>query len=123
MRQTREQKRAQLLKAAEALIEEFLDWEEQAHKPNLRQIEDEVLRLRGQLGRQMAEVAVADQDAAQPVEAPLCPKCGVRMRFKGQKRHSVESRVGTLVLSRGYYHCSRCRERVFPPERTACTMG
>ena len=101
------------------MIEEFPDWEEQANKPNLRQIEDEVLRLRGQLGRQMAEVAVAHQDAAQPVEAPLCPKRSERMRYKGQKWHSVESRVGTLALSRGYYHCSRCRERLFPLERAA----
>ena len=35
MRYTREQKRAELLKAAEAMIDEFLDWEEQAAKPNL----------------------------------------------------------------------------------------
>ena len=119
MRHTREQKRAELLKAAEAMIEEFLDWEEQANKPNLTQIEDEVLRLRRQLGQQMAAVAVADQDAVQPVEAPLCPQCGVRMRYKGQKGQTVESRVGTLALRRGYYHCSRCRERVFPPQRAA----
>lgn len=123
MRHTREQKRAELVKAAEAMIEEFLDWEEQANKPNLAQIEDEVLRLRRQLGQQMAAVAIADQDAVQPVEAPLCPKCGERMRYKGQKGQTVESRVGALALRRGYYHCSRCRERVFPPERTACTMG
>jgi hypothetical protein len=30
MRHTREQKRAELLKAAEAMIDEFLDWEERA---------------------------------------------------------------------------------------------
>jgi uncharacterized protein with PIN domain len=116
MRHTREQKRAELLKAAEAMIDEFLDWEEQASKPNLSQIEAEVLRVRGQLCKRMAEVAVADQDAAQPVEAPACPGCGAPMRNKGQKGHTVESRVGTLVIKRGYYHCNRCRKRVFPPQ-------
>ncbi len=35
MKHTREQKRAQLLAAAQAVIEEFLDWEEQANQPNL----------------------------------------------------------------------------------------
>jgi hypothetical protein len=109
-----------LLKAAEAMIEVFLDWEEQANKPDLTQIEDEVLRLRRQLGQQMAEVAIADQAALQPVEAPLCPKCGVRMRYKGQ---TVESRVGTLALRRGYYHCSRCRGRVLPPQRSGRATG
>jgi len=116
MRHTREQKRAELLKVAEAMIEEFLDWEEQAYKPDLTQIEDEVLRVRGQLSERMAEVAVADQDAVQPVEAPLCPSCGGRMRYKGQKGQTVESRVGMLVIQRGYYHCSRCRKRFFPPQ-------
>ena len=34
MKHTREQKRAALLAQAQALIEEFLDWEEQAERPN-----------------------------------------------------------------------------------------
>ena len=46
MKHTREQKRAKLLAAAQAVIEGFLDWEEQAAQPNLTAIEDEVLRLR-----------------------------------------------------------------------------
>ena len=116
MGHTREQKRGELLKAAEAMIEEFLDWEEQATEPNLTQIEDEVLRLRRGLGQRMAEVAIADQAAVQPVAGPRCPQCGEPMRYKGQKERLVESRVGTLAIRRGYYHCRRCRERVFPPQ-------
>ena len=119
MRHTREQKRAELVAAAVTLIDEFLDWEEQAEAPNLTQIEDAVLRVRRGLGQRLAEVAIADQDAVQPVMAPACPQCGEAMRYKGHKARTVESRVGTLAISRGYYHCSRCRERVFPPERAA----
>lgn len=118
MRYTREQKRAELLAAAAAMIEEFLDWEEQAEAPNLSQIEDAVLRGRRELGQRMAEVAIADQDAVQPAVAPACPQCGATMRYKGRKARLVESRVGPLAISRGYYHCRRCRERVSPPERT-----
>ena len=40
MKHTREQKRAALLAQVQALIEEFLDWEEQAERPNLTQIEE-----------------------------------------------------------------------------------
>lgn len=116
MRHTREQKRAELLAAAAVMIEEFLDWEEEAVRPNLTQIEDAVLRVRRELGQRLAEVAIADQDAVQPVAAPVCAQCGEPMRYKGAKERTVESRVGTLTISRGYYHCSRCRERVFPPE-------
>ncbi len=119
MKRTREQKREELLQAAEAMIEELLDWEERATRPNLTQIENRVSRLRQRLGQRMAEVVIADQDAAQPVEAPLCPGCGERMRYKGQKRKNVETRLGTLAIQRGYYYCSRCKKRIFPPQRTA----
>jgi DNA repair exonuclease SbcCD ATPase subunit len=117
MRRTREQKRAELLQAAEAVIEEYLDWEERTSKPNLTQIEDEVLKLRWRLGQRMAEVALADQEATQPVAAPACPTCGQPMRYKGQKALPVESRLGGLRVERGHYYCARCHSGLFPPGR------
>lgn len=119
MRHTREQKRAELLKAAEAMIEEYLDWEEQAVAPNLNQIETAVLQGRRQLSEHMAVVAIADQDAARPVEAPVCPHCGQRMRYKGQKARTIESLVGTLRFKRAYYHCAHCKSEHFPPQESA----
>jgi hypothetical protein len=123
MKRSREQKRDELLKAAQAMIEELLDWEERTAQPNLRQIEETVVQLRQKLGQRMAEVVIADQDAVQPAEAPGCPKCGERMRYKGQKHKAVESRLGTLAIQRGYYHCRRCQQRIFPPQRTTRTVG
>ncbi len=119
MRHTREQKRGELLKAAEAMIDEFLDWEEQAEKPNLSQIEAAVLKMRRQISERMAVVAIEDQDAAHPVEAPLCPHCGKRMHYKGQKARTVESLAGTLRFEGAYYHCDHCKGRHFPPEGSA----
>jgi hypothetical protein len=115
MKYTREQKRARLLATAQAVIEEYLDWEEQADKPTLTAIEDEVLRLRERFGQRLAEVAIADQDAKQPVAAPACPSCGQLMRYKGQKGLDAESRVGLLSLDRGHYYCARCHSGLFPP--------
>jgi hypothetical protein len=80
---TRELKRMELLRAAEAMREESLDWQEQVNKSDLAQIDDEVLRLHRHLGKQLAEVAIADQDAVQPKEAPSCLKCGVPMCYGG----------------------------------------
>ena len=115
MKHTREQKRAKLLAEAQAVIEAFLDWEEQATQPKLTEIEDEVLALRERFGQRLAEVVLADQDAQQPVAAPTCPSCGQPMRYKGQKELTAESRVGLLSLERGHYYCARCHSGLFPP--------
>jgi hypothetical protein len=115
MRHTRVQKRAKLLVAAQAAIEELLDWEEQADRPKLTDIETEVLALRERFGQRMAEVVLADQDAKQPVAAAECPSCGQPMRYKGQKGLEVESQVGLLSLERGHYYCARCHSGLFPP--------
>lgn len=46
MKHTREQKHAKLLAEAQAIVEAFLNWEEQAAQPKLMAIENEVLELR-----------------------------------------------------------------------------
>ena len=115
MKHTREQKRAKLLAAAQAVIEEFLAWEAQAVQPKLTDIETAVLVLCERFGQRMAEVVIADQDAKQPVVAAECPSCGQPMRYKGQKGLEVESQVGLLGIDRGHYYCARCHSGLFPP--------
>lgn len=83
------------------------------------QIEDVALELRGQFGRALAESAIGDQDAQQPVETPVCPTCGAELRYKGRKGLEVESRLGLLEVERGYYYCARCHSGLFPPGRPA----
>ena len=68
MKRSREQKKAELLAEAEALIESLLDWDERTSKPNLRQIEDEVLELRRRFGQRLAKTVIEDQEAKQPAE-------------------------------------------------------
>lgn len=115
MRHTRFQKKAVLMAEAEAIIEAYLNWEEQASTPKLSEIEDVVLKLRQQMGQRMAEVALADQGARQPAVAPNCPRCGREMRYKGQKETVVESRAGELNIERGHYYCAHCESGLFPP--------
>lgn len=117
MRYSRARKEAALRAAAEEVIKEFLDWEEGAKEPNLTQIEDVVLALRARLGERMAAVALKDQEAVQPAQAPQCPMCGEAMRYKGRKGIDIESRVGTLEVERGHYYCARCRSGLFSPGR------
>lgn len=115
---TRAQKRAKLAEAAEEAIERLLDWDEENPRPNLTQIEDIVLALRQRLGREFASVVMEGQEAQQPAQAPLCPRCGEAMRNKGRKGKAVESRLGGLQIERGYYYCPHCESGVFPPGPT-----
>ena len=117
MKLTRAQKKAKLAKAAEALIEQLLDWDEQTPAPNLTQIEDEVLALRQRFGAEMVSAVLAGQEAQQPAEAPHCPRCGGVMRTKGRKRKAVESRLGGVAVERDYYYCACCASGLFPPGR------
>ena len=119
MKRSRELKKAEFLVEAEALIESLLDWDERTSKPNLRQIEDEVLDLRRRFGQRLAKTVIEAQAAKQPAENPQCPQCGEEMRYKGQKEADVESRLGMLALERGYYYCARCQSGLFPHGRSA----
>lgn len=115
MKHTRTQKNERLMAEAQSIVEDFLNWEEQAEQPDLTQIEDVVLRLRERLGQRMAEMAIEEQAASQPVEAPRCPTCGESMRNKGQKAMGVGSRIGELKIDRAHYYCARCQSGLFPP--------
>ena len=115
MRHGRAWKEEKLLAEAQAVIKEYLDWEEKASAPNLTEIEEVVLKLRQRFGQEMAEVAIADQDAKQPAEVPQCPQCDGAMRYKGQKGIDADSRLGVLDIGRGYYYCARCESGLFPP--------
>lgn len=115
MKKSREEKRARLRAKAEQVIEEYLEWEAQHPEPDLKQIEEITLRLRKELGQEMAQVAVDGQAERRPVPGPKCTKCGEEMRYKGEKATHVESRAGSLKVERGHYHCPECQESLFPP--------
>lgn len=101
MRRTQEQLKAELQAEAGAVIEELISWERAAGAPNLTELEDKVLALRQRLGQRLLEAVVADQEARQPVAVPQCPTCGAAMRYKGQRRSAIETRLdraGILLL-------------------------
>ena len=112
---SRAERKADLMRAAEARIEELLDWAEETKRPNLEQIEEVVLRLRQQVGEQMAQAVVEGEAAIRPVPEPSCPQCGQRMSYKGLKTKGISSWVGELDLKRGYFYCDPCQRGLFPP--------
>lgn len=116
MRRTEAQMQAELLAEAQAAIGELVSWERQAGEPDLTTLEDQVLAVRQRLGQRLLEALIADQEACQPVEVPRCATCGAAMRDKGQKATTLESRLGSITIERGYYYCADCESGLFPPE-------
>lgn len=110
--------KAELMKKAEAVIDELLDWHEETDQPNLTQVEGKVLELRQRLSEEMATTVIENQEAVRPVPGPRCAGCGVEMRYKDMKNKTVLSWVGELKLERGYYYCDQCRTGLFPPGPT-----
>jgi DNA-directed RNA polymerase subunit RPC12/RpoP len=119
VKSSREERKARLMKAAEEVIDELLDWSETTAEPNLSQIEAVVGRLRKTLSEQMASEEINAQETRQPMPGPQCSECGREMRYKGPKEVTVESWVGDLTIERGYYHCPDCKVGLFPPRPTA----
>ena len=111
---TRGQSKSRLMKQAEKVIDELLDWRDMTSEPNLTQIEEVVLELRKRFGEEMARETIEAQEAKQLVSGPPCPKCKKEMRYKGQKKVTPQTWVGDVRFERGYYHCAECKVGFFP---------
>jgi len=123
MRQSRAELKATLQVEADQAIDELLDWADEHAAPTLTEIEHIILKLRQRLSAQMARAIVQAQDAMRPVPGPRCCTCGREMHYKDLKDNTVESRVGSLPLERGYYYCETCRAGLFPPGSATAVVG
>ena len=123
MKRTRTELKTELMTHAEMLIDELLDWTADTPVPTLTQIEEVILELRKRLSEQMGLVVIRAQDATRPVPGPRCPTCQHEMHYKDMKDNTVESRVGSLALERGYYYCQTCRAGLFPPRSATGVVG
>jgi len=115
MRKTREQRQSELEAKANEIIQQLLDWTDETEKPNLTQMEDEILALREELSRAMLGSILNAQEGQQPAEGEKCPNCGRALRYKGRRTGQIESRIGEADLERGYYYCPECQTGIFPP--------
>jgi len=123
MKRTRTELKTELMTQAEVLIDELLDWTADTPAPTLTRIEDVILELRKRLSEQMGLVVIRAQDATGPVPGPRCPTGQHEMHYKDMKDNTVESRVGSLALERGYYYCQTGRAGLFPPRSATGVVG
>ncbi len=83
--------KAELMKKAEAVIDDLLAWHKETDQPNLTQVEGKVLEWRQHLSEEMAPSMIENQAAVRPVPGPNWAGCGVEMRYKGLKDKTVLS--------------------------------
>jgi YgiT-type zinc finger domain-containing protein len=114
MKRTRAQIKAEMMKQFEAKVDQLLDWQEKAKRPNLTQFENEILAARKEISVEMMKAMLQGEQAGTPIEAPLCPKCGKVMENKGKRPQVIETRLGTIQVERTYYACPECGEGFFP---------
>jgi len=115
MKPTCGQRKARLMAHLEKAVDELLEWDDKHARPTLTQIEEIVLKLRKEVGEEMATEILAEVEGKTPMPGPACPECGREMRFKGEFEKQIESRAGGVDYERGYYACPACGEGLFPP--------
>lgn len=109
---SKEERKAQLMRAAEQLIDRMLAEEKPTNEILFEDIEQAALRV-GQ-GLQAEIVAEATVSAEQG-EDIQCPSCGKRMAYQGLRSRQVVSEAGEVSIQRGYYYCRKCKQGSFPP--------
>jgi hypothetical protein len=119
MRPNDEELRAQMMAAAEGVIEKLLAGTKEKEELSLSDIE-RLVRRAGQNVMQELTGTLANAEA-QGQESRICSKCGRKTRYKGQKKRDLITGTGEVSLERGYYYCPTCREGFFPPGPTMGT--
>ena len=115
MKKNRAEMKAEMMEKVEQRIEELLDWEERTERPNLNQIEKQVLQWRRKVSEEVTEHLIQNQGSIKPEGGQLCAECGQKMKYKDMQGKEVTSWVGELRLKRAYYYCGSCKKGLFPP--------
>jgi hypothetical protein len=122
MGQTNEKLRADMKAKMEAILDELLAEKGDSKTITLSEIEQLVqeagARVKVELTAGLVRQASEEDRAA---AGPMCPTCGQRMHYKGQKGKYIETETGPVEVKRAYYYCATCREGFFPPGPTVET--
>ena len=105
---------AHLQVKAEAAIATALAERKLAANATLADIERTALRAGREIEQAIAQ-ALAQESAAEVPAWPNCPKCGQKLKNKGQRRRRIVTEAGEVEVERTYYHCAACGQGFSPP--------
>ena len=108
--------KAQMMAEAEEAIDNLLAGVDEREGLMLSDIE-QLVRTAGQrVMERFTQDLVAAEAKVEGIN--ICPECGRKMRYKGQKARHLATETGEVSLKRAYYYCPRCRRGFFPPGPT-----
>ncbi len=104
----------------ERRVNEFLEFSDSHPEALLANLEAEARRLSRDCFAPALEHSIDEQ--RERVENEWRCECGKAAAYKGDQSRSVESYVGKIKFSRGYYYCSGCHKGSYPLD-TAFGIG
>jgi len=109
---SKDERKVELMKVAEALIDRMLAEERPSGEIMLEEIEQAAIRVGQGMQAEVAANMAANVDRDERVN---CPECGKRMAYQGKRSRSVVCEAGEMIIQRGYYYCRGCKRGSFPP--------
>jgi hypothetical protein len=122
-KKSRTQRKAEFLKAAEALYEGMEDWYDAHPNASFEELEAELRQQRRGLMGGALETLIVGRDTGFDVQAPKCPQCQRPLEFEGYRPWTVKGLEGDSKLERAYYTCSVCDEQGFSPSGPEATLA
>jgi hypothetical protein len=111
---SRAQLREKMLKQAMGEIDKVLEWYEEHPDSTLREIEEQLEKIRLMILSGAIEGMVEMRSSGYEIEKVRCPECGEEMEYKGEKRRGKMTTVGEMSYERSYHWCASCRKGFFP---------
>jgi hypothetical protein len=105
-----------MMAEAEKAIERLLSDRRDKEELTLSDIE-RLVRTAGQDVMERFTDELVGGEAQKP-QSWVCPECGKKMRYKGEKARDLVTETGEVRVKRAYYYCPTCRKGLFPPRPT-----
>jgi len=110
---SREERKAELMAYIEQKADELLDWQEEQGATDLWTMEEKVEQVGRAVQGRLVETLVESQQRGLSV-TEMCPRCGRRLEYWGERRRDLETSVGPINLNRPNYYCRPCQVGFFP---------
>ena len=108
----KKERKAQLMKISEEIIDRLLSEEKAGDEVMLEDIERAAVQGGEALRSAIAAVLV---EAMEDRTSIVCSDCGKRMTYQGKRSKQLVTEAGELTLQRDYYYCRGCKRGSFPP--------